>query len=119
MSFAWPWLCGAAEQDHGRLRGAPVGEERAEVGIGGNDDPNLGGGALEDLSLAGRLERVVADTHRVVPAAASCSRREPTVRLSIRNLNRQARAAAHAPEPPCSRASGERIVARALVRQAD
>jgi hypothetical protein len=54
--FVWSSLCAAPEQDHGGLRGASLGEERAEVGVRRDDDSVLGGGALEDVSVWGQPE---------------------------------------------------------------
>ena len=68
-------LCSAAEQDHGWLRGAPLGEEGAEVGVGGDDDPAFGGDALEDLNVGGGLERVLTNVYCVMAGGGQTARR--------------------------------------------
>lgn len=60
----------AAEQDHGRLRGASLREQRAEVGVSRNDDSILGSGSVEDLGVACGLQLVLPDVHRVVAGGA-------------------------------------------------
>lgn len=56
-----------AEQDDGRPARAAGREERSEVGVGGDEDPALRGGSLQDLLVGYCLKAVIADVHRVVP----------------------------------------------------
>jgi len=80
-------LCAAAEQDHGWLRGASLGEERAEVGIGRDDDPIFGGGTLGGRGVSGCLERVLTNVHGIAAGGDQLLGDRGASSLSIRNLD--------------------------------
>lgn len=53
------------ENDRRKLLAAKC-EQRAEIGVGGNEDAILSRGAVEDLLVVRRLQSVVADVHCVM-----------------------------------------------------
>ena len=61
-----PAVDAAPEQDHRRPVRLSQRQESGEVRVRGDDDPVLGGGAVEDLRVAAPLPAEVADMDRVV-----------------------------------------------------
>jgi mRNA interferase RelE/StbE len=95
-----PSLGPSPEDNDRRSRFAPCRQQRAEVGVGGNDDAPFIGGAVKDLGVRSGLHRIIADVGGPWPASIKARATRGGSALSIRNFNVPRRAAALARARP-------------------
>src|SRR4051812_33263676 len=63
-------FCDVPQHHYRRSSSSPQGEQHREIGIGGNDDPFVGRGALEDLFIRSGKQSQLCNVSRVVSAVA-------------------------------------------------